>query len=115
MIDVEQTGNHTESLPLLLTIALAPDQFELLARAVADLVEQGRDEGFVDVDGAAAFLGLSRRAVYRLVERDRLPHHRAGLAAGCCSTGGSCGRGWSFVRQRQTKNATGLHAYGAQA
>lgn len=78
MIDVEQTGNHTESLPLLLTIALAPDQFELLARAVADLVEQGRDEGFVDVDGAAAFLGLSRRAVYRLVERDRLPHHRAG-------------------------------------
>jgi excisionase family DNA binding protein len=33
---------------------------------------------FVDVDGAAEFLGLSRKAVYRLVERHRLPHHRAG-------------------------------------
>jgi excisionase family DNA binding protein len=75
---VEQTGNHSEPPPFPLTVALAPDQLELLAFRVADLLERNRDDGFVDVDGAAEFLCLSRRAVYRLVERDRVPHHRAG-------------------------------------
>jgi excisionase family DNA binding protein len=61
-----------------LTIALAPDQLELLARRVADVLELRRDEGFVDVDGAADFLSVSRTSIYHLVERDRLPHHRVG-------------------------------------
>ena len=78
MIDVEQTGNHTDSQPLQLTVMLAPGQLELLGSRVADLLERRRDDGFVDINGAAEFLSLSRRAVYRLVERDRLPHHRAG-------------------------------------
>jgi hypothetical protein len=102
VIHVEQTGNHPDAQPLPLTVALPPDQLGLLARAVADLLEQGRDEGFVDVNGAADFLCLARRAVYRLVERDRLPHHRAGLAAGCCSIGGSSGVGGAlFASGRQ--------------
>jgi excisionase family DNA binding protein len=78
VIDVEQTGNHTDAQPLPLAIALAPDQLEVLASVLADVLERRRDAGFVDVDGAADYLGLSRKAIYRLVERDRLPHHRAG-------------------------------------
>jgi excisionase family DNA binding protein len=76
--DVEQTGNqpNTETLPL--TVGLAPDQLDALARRVADLLERDHDHGFLDVDGAAAFLGLSRKAIYRLVERHQLPHYRAG-------------------------------------
>ena len=60
-----------------LVVTLPAEQLDLLARRVAELLEDERDEGFVDVDGAADFLGLSRRAVYRLVEHDRLPNHRA--------------------------------------
>ena len=78
MIDVEQTGNHSDLQPLLLTISLAPEQLELLASRVADVLESRRDDGFVDVDGAAAFLSVSRAAVYHLVERGQLPYHRAG-------------------------------------
>jgi excisionase family DNA binding protein len=59
-------------------VVLAPDQLELLARRVADLLEDRRDEGFVDVPGAAAFLSISQASIYHLVERERLPHHRVG-------------------------------------
>ena len=79
MIDVEETGNHSDSQPLPLTIALAPDQLEMLAARVADVFEDRRDEGFVDVDGAAAFLGMSRAAVCHLVERDRIPTRHRGI------------------------------------
>jgi excisionase family DNA binding protein len=51
---------------------------EALALRVAELLDERYDEGFLDVDGAAAFLDLSRKAIYRLVERHQLPHHRAG-------------------------------------
>ena len=33
--------------------------------------ERRRDDGFVDVDGAAACLSVSRASIYHLVERDR--------------------------------------------
>ncbi len=64
--------------PLALTITMAPDEFEALALRVAELLDERHDDGFLDVDGAAAFLDLSRKAVYRLVERHQLPHRRAG-------------------------------------
>ena len=64
--------------PLALTVVLPPDQLEALASRVADLLREGRDNGFLDVDGAADYLDLSRKAIYHLVERRRLPHHRAG-------------------------------------
>ena len=57
-----------------LTLALGPDHLEALARRVAELLDESRDDGFLDVDGAADYLGLSRKGVYRLVERRRLPH-----------------------------------------
>jgi excisionase family DNA binding protein len=64
--------------PLELTVVLPTEQLHALAGRVAELLNEGRDDGFLDVDGAADYLGLSRKAVYRLVERRRLPHHRAG-------------------------------------
>jgi excisionase family DNA binding protein len=78
LIEVEQSGNQANTDVLPLTVGLAPDQLEALARRVADLLECSHDDGFIDVDAAADFLGLSRKAVYRLVERHGLPHHRAG-------------------------------------
>ena len=46
--------------------------------AVARVVENvdRADDGFLDADGAAEYLGLTRKAVYALVERGRLPYHR---------------------------------------
>ena len=61
-------------LDLLFT--LSPDQLDALARRVADLLELARNDGFLDSAGAAEYLGLTRKAVYALVERGRLPHQR---------------------------------------
>ena len=72
------TSEAPAAQPLALTVTLPPDEFEALALRVAELIDERRGDGFLDVDGAAAFLDLSRKAVYRLVERHQLPHHRAG-------------------------------------
>ena len=59
----------------VLTVVLSKEQLEALAGRVADLIQP--DEGFLDVDGAARVLGgCSRKAVYHLVERDRIRCHR---------------------------------------
>ena len=60
------------------TVVLSPDQFEALAQRVADLLQERRDEGFTNVDGAAGFLATTPKAIYHLVERKKLPHHRKG-------------------------------------
>ncbi len=59
---------------LALQVVLPPYQLEALAERVAHLLH--RDEGFLDAVGAAEYLGLTRKAVYALVERGKLPHHR---------------------------------------
>jgi excisionase family DNA binding protein len=64
--------------PLALTVTLPPDQFDALAQHVAELLRDGRDAGFLDVYGAADYLATTQKAIYHLVERNRLPHHRAG-------------------------------------
>lgn len=61
-----------------LTATLPHGQIEVLARCVADLLREGRDDGFLDVDGAAEYLSTTPKAVYHLVERNRLPHRRVG-------------------------------------
>src|SRR2546423_142433 len=49
----------------------------LSANSAAILAED--DSGFLDIDGAAAFLGgCSRKRIYNLVERAGLPHYKAG-------------------------------------
>src|SRR4051794_11383814 len=46
-------------------------------RAAAILAED--DSGFLNIDGAAAFLGgCGRKRIYNLVERGGLPHYKAG-------------------------------------
>jgi len=57
-----------------LRVVLPPDQFEALAQRVAAVLAEGRDDSFLDVKGAAEYLGLSRKAIYHLVERGRLAH-----------------------------------------
>jgi len=60
-----------------LTLALPFEQFEALALRVAEVIEERRDDGYLDVEGAAEFLGgCSRKAVYHLVERRRIRAHR---------------------------------------
>jgi excisionase family DNA binding protein len=63
---------------IALTVVLPPDQLEAFAQRVADLLRQGRDDGFLDVRGAAVYLSTTPKGVYHLVERRRLPHDRAG-------------------------------------
>jgi excisionase family DNA binding protein len=60
------------------TVTLAPEQLDLLASRVADLLQERRDDGFFDVDGAAEYLATTSKALYHLVERQKIPHHRAG-------------------------------------
>lgn len=48
---------------------------ELAQRAAALVTEQ--NSGYLDVKGAAAFLGgCSTKRIYHLVERGQLPYHR---------------------------------------
>lgn len=47
--------------------------------AVAEVVEAAipePDEGFLNAAGAAEYLDVSRKAVYALVARGSLPHHK---------------------------------------
>jgi hypothetical protein len=55
VIDVEQIGNHSDAQSPPLTIALTPDQLELLASRSADVLELRCDDCYVEVDGATAF------------------------------------------------------------
>jgi excisionase family DNA binding protein len=61
-----------------LTVTLPPEQFEALAARVAERLYDDRDDGFLDVPKAAEYLSLTPKAIYALVERQKLPHHRAG-------------------------------------
>jgi excisionase family DNA binding protein len=63
------------------TVQLTLDEATLagIADRVLDLLEGRRDGGFLDVDGAAEFLGgCSRKTVYHLVQRGRIRAHRVG-------------------------------------
>ena len=52
-----------------------------LAERIAErlsLSSGNADDGFLDVDGAAAFLACPRSRIYALVSARRIPHHRDG-------------------------------------
>jgi excisionase family DNA binding protein len=79
----EQTARALERFardpPFALAVTLTADQLAVLANHVADLLRDSRDNGFLDVDAAASYLGgCSRTAVYHLVERGRIRAHRLG-------------------------------------
>jgi excisionase family DNA binding protein len=64
---------------LALTITIPADALDQIAHSVTHLLEAGRDHGFLDIDGAAAYLGgSSRKAIYHLVQRGRIRAHRVG-------------------------------------
>jgi excisionase family DNA binding protein len=64
------------------TVTLDDSALEAIARRAAAIVleqmgDQGGD-GFLDVEGAAAFLACPKSRIYSLVSARRLPHHRDG-------------------------------------
>lgn len=73
---VATADDHEHAEGLALQVVLFSDQFEAFAQRVAHLLEERRDDGFLDANGAAEFLGLTRKAIYTLVERRKLPYHR---------------------------------------
>jgi len=66
-----------EKTPLLLAIEEA--SLHAIAERVANLLEERCDDGFLDIDGAAAFLGGStKKRIYHLVARGRIRAHKVG-------------------------------------
>jgi hypothetical protein len=64
----------SEALPFALE--LPPPLVEALAQRAAALVAE-QNAGFLDVKGAARFLGgCSPKRIYNLVERGVIPHHK---------------------------------------
>jgi hypothetical protein len=64
----------SEALPLALE--LPPILVEALAERAAAYVDE-QNAGYLDVAGAARFLGnCSRKRIYNLVERGLLPHRK---------------------------------------
>jgi excisionase family DNA binding protein len=68
---------QTEGLPVQMIVQAVV--LEAIAERVREILDERRDDGFLDVDGAAAFLGgCSRKAIYHLVARGRIRAHRVG-------------------------------------
>lgn len=60
----------------VLDLVLPQPALEALAERVAGIIGTST-EGYLGAEAAAEFLGISRRALYALVERDRgLPYYR---------------------------------------
>ena len=60
------------------TLTLTSEQEDALVERVSQRLEGGRDDGFLDVPRAAQYLSTTAKAIYALVERQQLPHNRAG-------------------------------------
>jgi excisionase family DNA binding protein len=60
-----------------LALELPSSLVEAVAQRAAEIVAE-RNGGFLDVKGAAAFLGdCSSKRIYNLVERGAIPHYRS--------------------------------------
>jgi excisionase family DNA binding protein len=64
------------------SLNLPPEVVEAIAERAAELVAEcqtsAEADGFLDVEGAAAFLACSRSRIYTLVSARRIPVHRDG-------------------------------------
>jgi excisionase family DNA binding protein len=60
------------------TLTLTSEQEDALIERVSERLQESRDDGFLDVPGAAQYLSTTAKAIYALVERQQLPHNRAG-------------------------------------
>jgi excisionase family DNA binding protein len=60
------------------TLTLTSEQEDALIERVSERLQESRDDGFLDVPGAAQYLSTTAKAIYALVERHKLPHNRAG-------------------------------------
>ena len=60
------------------TLTLTSGQEDALVQRVLERLQETCDDGFLDVPGAAQYLSTTAKAIYALVERQQLPHHRAG-------------------------------------
>ncbi len=60
------------------TLTLTSEQEDALVQRVSERLQESRDEGFLDVPGAAQYLSTTAKAIYALVERQQVPHNRAG-------------------------------------
>jgi excisionase family DNA binding protein len=67
-----------EREPFTLTLSLTSEQEDALIERVSERLQESRDDGFLDVPGAAQYLATTAKAIYALVERHKLPHNRAG-------------------------------------
>jgi len=67
-----------EREPFTLTLSLTSEQEDALVQRVSERLQESRDDGFLDVPGAAQYLSTTAKAIYALVERQQLPHNRAG-------------------------------------
>jgi excisionase family DNA binding protein len=54
------------------------DVARAVVATVASRIVEYKTPGFLDVDGAAAFLSCPKSRVYALVSARRIPHHRDG-------------------------------------
>jgi excisionase family DNA binding protein len=75
-------GNGNGAAPGL-SLGVPPELVEAIAQRAAEIVleQQGaaaEPPGYLDVDGAAAFLACPTSRIYRLVSAKRIPHHRDG-------------------------------------
>jgi excisionase family DNA binding protein len=68
----------TERAETVLAVQVPTELVDEIAKEAAALLDEQMD-GFLDVEGAAKFLGgCSHKRIYNLVERDSLPHYKAG-------------------------------------
>ena len=60
------------------TLTLTSEQEDALVQRVSERLQETCDHGFLDVPGAAQYLSTTAKAIYALVERQQVPHNRAG-------------------------------------
>lgn len=65
--------------PFTFAATFTPEQEDALVQRVVERLQERRDDGFIDAKAAGEYLGgITPKAVYALVQRERIRTHRAG-------------------------------------